>query len=101
MPTQVYFEDEDGVGDFYDCLSAASAGQSPTTHPSKWAKIEIPAFLRSAIVEMASGQLQQSDGQSDRRARSMADAGSALYQTFVRHRPRGDYKPMPVHRARD
>jgi hypothetical protein len=101
MASQVYFVDEDGVGDFFECISAASAGQSPATHPAKWARIQIPAFLRDAIVELAAGQLLQVDGQVDKRAAAKREGVDALYQTFIRHRPRGDYKTLPVHAARE
>jgi len=100
MASQVYWVDGDGAGDFYECVSAASAGQSPGTHPAKWVKLEIPHFLRAAIVELASGQLQQVDGQSDKRTAANRGAEAALYQTFIRHRPRGDYRQLRVHAAR-
>jgi hypothetical protein len=100
MGSQTYFVNADGVGDFYECVSAASPGQSPATHPAKWVKIEIPAFLREAVVEIAAGQLLQVDGQSDKRAAAKREGQDALYQIWIRHRPRGDYRPLPVHLAR-
>ncbi len=29
-------------GNFYTCLATTNVGENPTTHPAKWAKIEIP-----------------------------------------------------------
>lgn len=101
MPTQTYFVDADGIGEFYQCVSPASPGQSPATHPAKWSKIQIPAFLRSAISERAAGQLLQIDGQSDKRAAANRTAGDALYETFIRYRSRGDYQTLPVEAARE
>lgn len=97
--SQTYFVDADGVGDFYECVSPASPGQSPATHPAKWVRIQIPEFLREAVVEAAAGRLLQVDGQSDKRSVAAKLAQNALYETFIRHRPRGDYEPMPVHVA--
>jgi len=99
MASQVYFVDADGVGEWYECVSLASPGQSPATHPAKWARVQIPAFLESAVVDIAAGYAYQSDGQGDRRRTIQKDGRDTLYQTFIRHRPRGDYRPLPVHLA--
>lgn len=52
--SQVYFDSSSGEGrfipkdgfghsgNFYNCISPATAGQSPLTHPAKWQKIDIP-----------------------------------------------------------
>ena len=52
MATQIYFE-----GDFYYAKAATTTGQSPTTHPAKWQKIEIPNAFRSPIVSLAAARL--------------------------------------------
>lgn len=95
MASQVYFD-----GDWYECVSPALPGESPSVSPEKWVKLEIPAFLEEAIVELAVGRLQMTDGQSDKRTLQTKEGASALYDTFIRHRPRGDYKPMPVGKAK-
>lgn len=51
---QVYFDSGSGTGtflpvagkphagNFYNCIAVANAGESPSTHPAKWQKVEIP-----------------------------------------------------------
>ena len=34
-------------GNFYNCLTATTAGQSPATHPSKWQIVQIPYLFSS------------------------------------------------------
>lgn len=40
-------------GDFWECVTATSAAESPITHPAKWSKLEIPAFLLDFAVHGA------------------------------------------------
>lgn len=52
--SQVYFDEGSGTGammpvegkphkgNFYNCVTAALAGESPTTHPAKWTKVQVP-----------------------------------------------------------
>lgn len=96
MASQAYYE-----GDWYECVSAAAAGESPGTHPAKWRKIEIPDFLAKPIAEIAIGSLLRTDGQNDKFTGQVKAGQSALYDTFQRHRPRGDYRPLRVPVARD
>jgi len=95
MASQVYFG-----GDWYECIQSTSAGESPSVAPSHWVKLEIPAFLADAIVEEAASRLLPREGQSDKRVVQKQFVDSALYRTFLRHRPKGDPRTLPVHRAR-
>lgn len=36
-------------GDFYECLEATTAGQSPFTHPAKWLKKEVPYIFGTFV----------------------------------------------------
>lgn len=36
-------------GDFWECLEATTAGQSPSTHPAKWAKKEVPYIFGTYV----------------------------------------------------
>lgn len=36
-------------GDFYECLDATTSGQSPSTHPAKWLKKEIPYIFGTFV----------------------------------------------------
>lgn len=58
---QAYFDSGSGTGttmpipgkphygDFYECLEATTAGQSPVTHPAKWAKKEVPYIFGTFV----------------------------------------------------
>ena len=43
---QIYFTNSDGSTDYYRCIVATSAGQSPTTTPTSWSIREIPERKR-------------------------------------------------------
>lgn len=59
---QAYFDSGSGTGtavpvagkphygDFYECLAATTAGQSPTTHASKWVRKNVPYVFASYIA---------------------------------------------------
>lgn len=95
MASQAYYE-----GDWYECVAATAAGESPASHPAKWRKLEIPNFAARPIVEIAIGSLLAADGQNDKRGSQIKAGEAALYAAFQRHRPRGDYRPLPVDMAR-
>lgn len=60
---QVYFTASDGTADFYKCIAAASAGDTPSTDPDKWSKLQIPDDLFWPTVFQAFGDWLTSDGQ--------------------------------------
>lgn len=63
---QVYFTAADGYGDFYKCIVATSAGQSPTTTPASWERVTLfDTFLQFCIYQ-AFGDWLISDGQFDK-----------------------------------
>lgn len=63
---QVYFTASDGYGDFYKCIVATTAGQSPTTTPASWQRITLfDTFLQYCIYQ-AFGDWLISDGQFDK-----------------------------------
>lgn len=96
MASQAYYE-----GDWYEAVANTAAGESPASHPAKWNKIEIPAFLSRAVVEIATGSMLSADGQNDKRVAQVKLGESVLYDTFQRHRARGDYRPLRVSVARN
>ena len=55
----IYFTD----GDCYRCLSATSAGQSPTTHAAKWQRQDLLAILAEATKQAALAEALREDGQ--------------------------------------
>ena len=63
MATTCYFGE-----DFYGCVTATSAGESPQSAPSKWVKAEVPARLERAVVQLAYATLLPAEGQNDKRS---------------------------------
>ena len=62
MANQIYFTD----GEFYQCATATSAGESPTTKPTKWRRIQIPKRFREVLGELTYARLLEMDGQLDK-----------------------------------
>jgi len=64
---RIYFASGTGSyeGDYWTCLSATTAGQSPITHASKWSRQEIPAFLVDTIAYGTAADLMRAGGKAD------------------------------------
>lgn len=66
-------------GDFYECLQASTAGQSPSTHPAKWVKREIPYIFgtylsRGMFADWLRSELQIEASQiAEQEAQGMLD----------------------------
>lgn len=95
MPTQAYFE-VDGEGDFYACVSPTSPGESPTTAPEKWAKLEIPAILERFLVEQALCFLMMGEGQLDKRMAMQARVDALRDDLVFQYNDRGDLSTPDV-----
>lgn len=91
MATQAYFS-----GDWYQCIVATSAGESPATNPEKWAKMEIPAIAEDYLVEKAVALLLQADGMQDKRMQAEGLAKMALDDTIDYHAVAGDFERSTV-----
>ena len=64
---QVYYAGTSGSteerGNFYDCVTATSAGETPLSAPSKWAKVELPRIFHKPLVQgMASAWVRGPGG---------------------------------------
>lgn len=72
---QVYFTTTAGIGNFYDCATATSAGESPVSAAAKWTLVEIPYIFSQYLIWSAYADLLGSDGQADKveQARGAAD----------------------------
>ena len=64
-----------GTSDYYYCLVATTAGQSPETNPTSWSKIQLPEILFSYLVWQTYGDWLEQDGQADKAAGAYATAG--------------------------
>lgn len=78
MADQCYFTD----GEFYQCVTATTAGESPTTAPTKWRRIQIPKDWRWVLAQLTYAHLLEMDGQLDKanavRARAREGGGQSL-----------------------
>lgn len=50
-------------GDFFDCVTATTAGQSPLTHAAKWTRVEIPARLRRYLERGGASEYMRGEGE--------------------------------------
>lgn len=53
-------------GEFYQCVTATVAGESPSTAPTKWARVQIPARWRWMLAKLTYANLLELDGQKDK-----------------------------------
>ena len=65
---QIYFVDAQGNGNFWTCSATTTAGQSPTTAPSKWVVVALPYIFREYLVQGGYADWLTSDGQADKAA---------------------------------
>ena len=73
MASQVYYD-----GDFYDCLAATAPGESPATHPAKWAKVQLPRLFERAAAQYGFAFSLPREGQNDKRLQEEALAQQLL-----------------------
>jgi hypothetical protein len=78
MDNQTYFN-----GDFWQCATDTSTGESPATTPAKWRKLRIPKEWRRVLAKLTFASLLELDGQTDK-AKIHRDTGEALLDDLVR-----------------
>lgn len=78
MASQIFYN-----GEFYDCLVTSEAGQSPTTHPENWRRVEIPRDAGNFVVQRAYSLLLSGDGQEDKRRSAERAATTALQEAIL------------------
>lgn len=107
---QVLFTDSDSVMNYYKCVTATSAGQSPDTNPEKWEVLELPDFLFWYVVyssfadylrmdaQMEKAQMADNlaqgylDTQSDKQERQQGVLPPFRVQTHQTQSPRGYFR---------
>lgn len=68
-PDQVYFAaTAGGVGDFYNCVSGTTPGDTPVSAPTKWAVVEIPRFMERFLIAAVYSDYLEGDGQTEKAA---------------------------------
>lgn len=75
MADQCYFN-----GNFYQCATATTAGESPATAPSKWRMVQIPKEWRDVLARLTYANLLELDGQKEK-----AEAERAGAETMERN----------------
>ncbi len=94
VDAQVYFTDSTGNGNYYKCVEATTAGDSPSTAPSKWEVIPLYTVFFQYCVYRAFGVWLISDGQLDKGDRIMKMAEQKLADAIeVQERQMGDVLP--------
>lgn len=91
---QVYFDQGSGTGaympvegkphngNFYNCVQPALPGESPSTHPSKWVKVQIPYVFGSFIAWGSTSNWLVSEGMLQEAAIVEAKAREALENEY-------------------
>jgi hypothetical protein len=76
--SQVYYRSttapETYPGNFYNCVTTTSAGESPETTAAKWSVVEIPLFLERYLVQGAYADWLPGDGQNDKKMPALLEA---------------------------
>lgn len=93
MASQAYFE-----GDWWVAVTATNAGESPTTHPAKWAKLQIPADFERYVVQAAYAGILPGEGLNDKRRQELLLADRLKEET--RHRYQNQNGLNTDHRPR-
>lgn len=94
---QVYFKDSGAVGNFWNCVSDAAAGESPESAAAKWALVELPKFLERFLVAGVYADYLESDGQKEKAISEQGNAAQILEQkAFVLSAQEGQMEPMTV-----
>lgn len=75
---QILFNSSGSVKNFYACVTATSAGESPTTAAAKWSIIEIPYLFQPFLVMGAYADFLRMDGQNDKAGQQDRLAASYL-----------------------
>ena len=97
---QILFNSSGSVKNFYECLTATTAGESPTTAASKWAIIEIPYLFQPYLVMGAYADFLVMDGQMDKAAAQERWAEQYLADELQKlHDLQPQYQRLSVSRA--
>lgn len=59
-----------GTSDYWKCVSATTAGQSPETHPAKWDIQLVPEMIYQPLVWQTYADWLIQDGQADKAAQA-------------------------------
>lgn len=75
---QVYYSSATLAGNFYNCVTATSAGDSPDSAASKWSLVEIPEIFHEYLATHIYAHWLVQNGQVEKAAAVAADATELL-----------------------
>lgn len=81
---QVYFTDSESVSNYYKCLVATTAGQSPETNPTLWKLLEIPEFLFDYVTYRVYSEWLRVEGHQAQAQLNLQNAERILDDEFDR-----------------
>lgn len=81
---QILFTDSTGVMNFWKCIVATSAGQSPDTTPASWSILQLPQFLFQYVVFASLADYLRMDAQFEKADTAQAKAEEYLMLEFDR-----------------
>lgn len=80
---QIYFSSTTTPGNFYDCVTATTAGQSPDTTAAKWAIVEIPRLFQRYLEHGTYSDYLTAEGQGEKAPIESNRADSFLTQQSI------------------
>ncbi len=81
---QILFTDANNVQNFWKCIVATTAGQSPDTTPNSWEIIQLPEFLFQYVVYASFADYLRMDSQMEKAAEADQLAQDELDRQFDR-----------------
>lgn len=79
MASQAYYN-----GNWYNCVSDTTAGESPASNPEKWVVLEIPSNFERVLVQMALEEILPGEGQNTKRLMERRTSKDILDELMVR-----------------
>jgi hypothetical protein len=79
---QIYFTSAAGYGDYYKCIVATTAGQSPTTTATSWEVIPLYSVFYQYAIYQAYADWLITDGQMDKAGSAYGIAQSKMDDAF-------------------
>lgn len=98
---QIYFSQTSAAGNvtanFYDCLVATSAGDSPVSAAVKWSLVSVPYIFGEWLIHAAAADMLSKDGKDDWSRDEMTLAQEALLKELDKlERQQGQEAPFEV-----
>jgi len=66
VDTQILYNDATNGYDFWKCIVATSANESPATAPTKWEELKLPEFLFLHVVYKSAADYYRMDAQAEK-----------------------------------